>query len=114
MKKEYYKNIKELRRDIFCDVCKKKIKGNIPESQSSQGDYFVCGICERDVCHECFGKPREIKGLYLMPCPICRKIKTYPVQIKRAWIDSDYYRDKAFQLQKRWSKISKEKGEEYE
>lgn len=97
MKINIVENIKTETEKIFCDICFEEIPSH----------RYICSVCERDICYSCFGKPREIEGIGVMPCPICRKIKKYIPKIKHAWKSSDYYRELAFKYQVEWGKDSR-------
>ena len=97
MKINITENIDTIREKVFCDICFEEIPTN----------HFICSICNRDICYKCFGKPKEIEGIFIMPCPICRKITKYIDRIRRHFELADYHRDRAFRLQERWGKESK-------
>ena len=89
----------EDKEEVYCDACGKK-----------QEHFSVCSVCERDLCHDCFGSQKEIKAFYLIPCSICRTIKKYIPKIKKEWELSTNHKEKAFELQEEWGKESREKG----
>lgn len=88
------------REEFYCDICGKKIKGR---------DFYICSICERDICYKCFGDPKEIKGTFYSPCPICRTIRGYITKIRKEWKLGDSHNKEAVKLQNQWGRESRQK-----
>lgn len=98
MKITINENVELETEKTFCDICFNEIPTR---------SFYICSICNRDICYSCFGEPKEIEGLPVMPCPLCRKITKYINPILNHFNLADGHRDKAFRLQEKWGKDSR-------
>ena len=92
------------KEEIFCDICKKKVKGK---------EYNICSICDREICYFCMGTTKHIHSIGITPCPACVKVMAdYPEEIEKMYEIADKYRAKGFEAIKKWAKDSKGENNE--